>query len=242
MGTGPYIIEKTLPNENYIVRRLNTNKTQILHRIRLKKLVPNQPLEDSYQREKFQPNDEIVIPQDDLYTITWETDFGTPFLTRDNETVPPTNAIGNETITSADYPKTTLDIEVRYGEQTDTPNDVTETTPSTDDALNNDVTTETTNATPRANQNIDLPDPAICPEMKKNKLPDSSKNPKNADLLHDQNSDTGNDACTSSNTGDDIIVPEISQNDNELENKSPRRGKYNLRPNPNPNYSEDFRY
>ena len=240
--TGPYIIEKTLPNENYIVRRLNTNKTQILHRIRLKKFVPNQPLEDSYQREKFQPDDEIIIPQDDLYTIAWETDFGTPLLTRDNETVPPTNAIGNETVTSTDYPNTTPDIEVRYSEQNDTPNDVTETTPSTDDALNNDVTTETTNATPRANQNIDLPDPAICPEMKENKLPDSSKNPKNADLLHDQNSDTGNDACTSSNTGDDIIVPEISQNDNELENTSPRGGKYNLRPNPNPNYSEDFRY
>ena len=52
--TGPYIIERTLPNENYIVRRLNTNKTQILHRIRLRKIVPNQTFEDSYQREKFQ--------------------------------------------------------------------------------------------------------------------------------------------------------------------------------------------
>ena len=28
---GPYRIEKVLPNDNYIVRRLNTNKTQILH-------------------------------------------------------------------------------------------------------------------------------------------------------------------------------------------------------------------
>ena len=35
---GPYRIEKVLPNDNYIVRRLNTNKTQILHRIRLKNL------------------------------------------------------------------------------------------------------------------------------------------------------------------------------------------------------------
>ena len=73
--TVPYIIEKALPNDNYIVRRLNTNKTQILHRIRLKKFVPNTPLEDKYNKEKFQADEDIVIPQDDLYTISWEADF-----------------------------------------------------------------------------------------------------------------------------------------------------------------------
>ena len=72
---GPYRIEKVLPNDNYIVRRLNTNKTQILHRIRLKKFVPNTPSEDKYAKEKLQPDDEIIIPQDDLYTISWEADF-----------------------------------------------------------------------------------------------------------------------------------------------------------------------
>ena len=34
---GHYLVEKFLPNNNYIVRKLNTNKTQILHRIRLRK-------------------------------------------------------------------------------------------------------------------------------------------------------------------------------------------------------------
>ena len=28
---GPYIIEKVLPNNNYLVRKIGTNKTQILH-------------------------------------------------------------------------------------------------------------------------------------------------------------------------------------------------------------------
>ena len=51
-----------------------------------------------------------------------------------------------------------------------------------------------------------------------------------------------NDAQNSPKKGDDIIVPEISQNDARKESLSPRGGKYNLRPNPNPNYSEDFRY
>ena len=38
---GPFIIQRVLPNENYIVERLNTNKTQILHRICSKSLFPN---------------------------------------------------------------------------------------------------------------------------------------------------------------------------------------------------------
>ena len=37
---GPFIIQKVLPDENYKIRRLNTNKTQVLNRIRLKSLFP----------------------------------------------------------------------------------------------------------------------------------------------------------------------------------------------------------
>ena len=32
-------------------------------------------MEDIYKEEKLQPDEEIVIPQDDLYTISWEVDF-----------------------------------------------------------------------------------------------------------------------------------------------------------------------
>ena len=72
---GPYIIQKVLTNDNYIVRRIITNKTQILHRIGFKKFVPYTPLQDNYSGEKLQPDEEIVIPQDDLYTISREVDF-----------------------------------------------------------------------------------------------------------------------------------------------------------------------
>ena len=73
--TGPFVVQKVLPNTNYIVRRLKTNKTQILHRIRLNKFVPNVPLEDKYKEENLQPDESIIIPQNDLYTISWEADF-----------------------------------------------------------------------------------------------------------------------------------------------------------------------
>ena len=77
-----------MPNENYIVRRINTSKAQILHQIRLKKFVPNQALEDNFREQRLQPNEEIVIPQDDLYIITWETDFGEQLITRGHDPIP----------------------------------------------------------------------------------------------------------------------------------------------------------
>ena len=73
---GPYLVEKVLPNNGYIVRKLNTNKTQILHRVRLRKFNPEKPPEDNNQEARWQIDDNIVVPQDDLYTIAWEAEFG----------------------------------------------------------------------------------------------------------------------------------------------------------------------
>ena len=67
---GPFIVQKALPNENCIVRRIDTNKTQILHQFRLKKFDPNNPLEDNFREQRLEPDEKIAIPQDDLYTIT----------------------------------------------------------------------------------------------------------------------------------------------------------------------------
>ena len=73
---GPYLVEKVLTNSNYIVRKLTTNKTQILHRIRRRKHNPEKPPEDNYQETQWQIDDNIVVPQDYLYTIAWEVEFG----------------------------------------------------------------------------------------------------------------------------------------------------------------------
>ena len=73
---GPYLVENILPNENYIVRKLNTNKTPILHRIRLRKYNPEKPPVDNYQETKWQIDDNIVIPHDDLYTLASEAESG----------------------------------------------------------------------------------------------------------------------------------------------------------------------
>ena len=45
--------------------------------------------------------------------------------------------------------------------------------------------------------------------------------------------------------GRDIIVPDLSDretDDSVVENESPWGGKYNLRPNPTPNFTDEYRY
>ena len=80
MWIDPFVVQTVLSNDNYFVRRLNTNKMQILNRITLKKFVPNAPLEDKYDGEKLQPDKEIEVSQDDLYTISMEVDFKYEFF------------------------------------------------------------------------------------------------------------------------------------------------------------------
>ena len=73
----------------------------------------NQPLEDSYHKQKLEPDEEINIPQDDLFTLTWETDFGTQLPKRDDEANPSTDAVCDATVASNDEPNVPPSVEVR---------------------------------------------------------------------------------------------------------------------------------
>ena len=68
----PYLVENVLPIINYIVRKLNTNKTQVLHRNRLRKYNRETPPEDNYKEPQWRIDGNIIIPQEYLYTIAWE--------------------------------------------------------------------------------------------------------------------------------------------------------------------------
>ena len=63
---GPYVVEKVLLKNKYIVRKLDTNKTQILHRVRLQKFNPEIPTENKYQAAQWQIDDHCITTQDDL--------------------------------------------------------------------------------------------------------------------------------------------------------------------------------
>ena len=82
---GPYIIEKVLPNNNYLVGKIGTNKTQILHRMGLRQFTPRQPLPDvPVTQREWQPDPEVVINQDDLYARAWENEYDEPIVDSDH--------------------------------------------------------------------------------------------------------------------------------------------------------------
>ena len=83
---GPYIIEKVLPNNNYVVRKIGTKKTQILHRMRLRQFTPRQPIPDiPVTPTEWQPDPEVIIKHDDLYARAWECEYDKPIFDSDRD-------------------------------------------------------------------------------------------------------------------------------------------------------------
>ena len=64
---GPCKVEMVLLNNNYIVRSPNTNKSQLLHSIRLRKYIPQAPVANSFVRETEWRKEDTLISQADLY-------------------------------------------------------------------------------------------------------------------------------------------------------------------------------
>ena len=88
---GPFIIEKVLSNNNYLVRKIGTSKSQILHRMRLRQFTPRQLIPDTpVTPSEWQPHPEVIIKNDDLYAIAWECEYDKPIFDgdRDNMVIP----------------------------------------------------------------------------------------------------------------------------------------------------------
>ena len=122
-----------------------------MHRIRLKKFVPNQPLEDNFREERLQPDEEIVIPQDDLYIITWETNFGEQLATQGSEPIPASLTNGDRPSTAEANASDASENESDYIITTERPNDVSDATHSRREGMKNDVSN--TNEASEANGN-----------------------------------------------------------------------------------------
>ena len=89
---GPYIIEKMLPNNIYLVRKIGTNKTQVLHRMRMRQFTPRQPPADiTVKPQDYKSDPEVSLHHDDLYARAWEYDFEQPFFDAENDKAAPPN-------------------------------------------------------------------------------------------------------------------------------------------------------
>ena len=89
---GPYIVEKVLPNNNYLVRKIGTNKTQLLHRMRMRQFTPRQPPADiTVKPHEYKSDPEVSLYHDDLYARAWEYDFEPPIFDAETDNVTPPN-------------------------------------------------------------------------------------------------------------------------------------------------------
>ena len=67
-----------------MVRKIGTNKTQILHRMRLRQFTPRQTI--AYipvTPREWQPDPEVTIKHDDLYARVWECEYEKPIVDTD---------------------------------------------------------------------------------------------------------------------------------------------------------------
>ena len=133
---GPYIIEKVLTNNNYLVRQIGTNKTQVLHRMRMRQFTPRQPPADILVKpQEFKPDPEVSINHDDVYARSWGNDYEQPiFDAENNNPAPPSlNEIPVQfefsTVEMRNTPATTHECSPDILPQPDDVSDVTNTYP-----------------------------------------------------------------------------------------------------------------
>ena len=144
--TGPYVVVKELPNNNYVVRRTCTRYTQTLHRNRLRLYAPNQRVPYvTFRREDYLPDIEVETTQNDWYAQAWETDFrevmfgntteNTPDeatvteitdKTKDDATTTENEVVKTSTVENSDGDKTSSDNVTSFNlDVSDNPNSLT---------------------------------------------------------------------------------------------------------------------
>ena len=85
---GRSFVEKALSNNNYLVRKVGTDNTQILHCMQLRPFRLRGPIPVVLTMSKEWTLDpEFIIKLDDLYDRAWESEFGKPIFD-DNEDRP----------------------------------------------------------------------------------------------------------------------------------------------------------
>ena len=90
---GPSIIEKVLPNNNYLVRKIGTHRTQILHQMRLRQFTPRQPITDTQVTPReWQPDPEVIIKHGDLYASAWECEYDKPIFDSERVNIKSSNS------------------------------------------------------------------------------------------------------------------------------------------------------
>ena len=151
--------------------------------------------------QRLQPDDEIVIPQDDLYIITWETDFGEQLVTRSNEPIPTSLPNCERPSAAQPNPSDAHENEVDYIITRDESNHADRTAHSRNEQLTDDVTKRNEANEATTNEESDWPNPAVYPKNQEKSLPNMDKGLKNDENFSERISTNENDAQKSPNRG-----------------------------------------
>ena len=82
-----------LPNNIYLLRKIGTDKTQVLHRMRMRQFTPRQPPADILVKpQECKPDPEVSFKHDDLYARAWECDYEQPIFDAENHNAAPPNS------------------------------------------------------------------------------------------------------------------------------------------------------
>ena len=83
---GSYVVEKPLPNNNYMVRKIAKDKTLVLHCMRLRPFVPLEPIPNVQTKSRDRkPDPEVINSYDDSYAKAWEPTFWKPTFDDDQD-------------------------------------------------------------------------------------------------------------------------------------------------------------
>ena len=189
----------------------------------------------------MQADDEILIPQDDLYIISWETEFDDFPMHYDLK-----NTCDDSPVASDQQDAITTDLDLRSIRRDQNTDDAA--TEKREQAIT-DVDHRSTRLQQDTNsdeseQMAEQPDENMDDTDLKSNRPQSTTESEIDENTSKSPSEAGNSDFLNSR-GKDIIVPDLSDNESDdmvVENESPRGGKYNLRPNPTPNFTDEYRY
>ena len=199
-----------------------------LHRICLRKYNPEKPPEDNYQETQWQIDDNIVVPQEDLYTIAREAEFGGHLFDIHIIYTDPNAIDFNESHTQG--PDTVIVPRSYFHDPSDGQN--RETRPISDPSVPQTLTPEmngqsqdieTTTELTHIDNSKQIFEPDTDTETTCEPMPQPPL----------RQFDTPSTLEINDPTTENIPQTEPSHS---------RGGKYNLRPNLNPNYSEIYRY
>ena len=164
----------------------------------------------------MQQDGEIVIPQDDLYTITWETNFGDQLAARGNEPIPTNLPNGEQPVTAEANSNDAHENEADYLITTDSPNDVNDAAQNQNERMKSDVTNRNEASEPDKNENFDWPDSAVYRKNQEKSLLDLSERQENDANFAEGNSANQNDAHKSPKGGMILSCPNYREMKTEM--------------------------